>query len=235
MNPNYPLNPQDWSNTHLLLYFGIKAILAVACGGIVGLERELKSKPAGLKTNILICLGSAMFTTCSVLISNANGPGGFAGDPSRVAAQIVSGIGFLGGGVIIQARGGVVGLTTAATIWMVSALGVIIGLGFHNIALFVAAIVILILVSVSWFEDRVLGRSLTFHTEIVAADPEGETRATINALLAENDLVLESFDIEERSGGVGVMQIRYTGHREDQKKFNLSLWSTSGVKEIRQH
>jgi uncharacterized membrane protein YhiD involved in acid resistance len=235
MNQNFPLSPQDWSNLHLLSYFGLKALLAIACGGIVGLERELKNKPAGLKTNILICLGSAIFTSTSVLISNANGAGGFAGDPSRVAAQIVSGIGFLGGGVIIQARGGVVGLTTAATIWVVSALGVMIGLGYHNIALFLAAMVIVILVCVSWFEDRVLGRSLTFHTEIVVSDPEGETRTVINTMLAENDLVLESFDIEERGGGLGMMTIRYTGHRADQKKFNLALWSTHGVKEIRQH
>jgi uncharacterized membrane protein YhiD involved in acid resistance len=170
-----------------------------------------------------------------VLISNANGAGGAPGDPSRIASQIVSGIGFLGGGVIIQARGGVVGLTTAATIWVVSALGVTIGLGYHTISLFLAAIVIVILVSVSWFEDRVLGRSLTFHTEIVVKDPEGESRTAINSLLASNDLVLESFDIEERGNGMGMMTIRYTGHRADQKKFNLALWSTPGVKEIRQH
>ena len=95
--------------------------------------------------------------------------------------------------------------------------------------------VILILVCVSWFEDRVLGRSLTFQTEIIVKDPEGEARTAINALLASNDLVLESFDIEERANGQEIMMIRYTGHRADQKKFNLSLWSTPGVKEIRQH
>jgi len=235
MNPNFPLSPQDWSTLHLFLYFGVKILLAIACGGIVGLERELKNKPAGIKTNILICVGSMIFTFASVLLANVNAPyNGFPADSSRVAAQIVSGIGFLGGGVIIQARGGVVGLTTAATIWVVAALGMMIGLGFHNIALFLAAVVILILVTVSWFEDRVLGRSLTFHTEIVVSDPKGDTRTAINTLLAENDLVLESFDIEERAGGLGVMAIRYTGHRGDQKKFNLSLWSTPGVKEIRQ-
>lgn len=235
MNQNFPLSPQDWTNAHLLTYFGIKALLAIACGGIVGLERELKSKPAGIKTNILICLGSAIFTAVSVLISGAAGQEtGHYGDPGRIAAQIVSGIGFLGGGVIIQARGTVVGLTTAATIWVVSALGVTIGLGYHNIALFLAAMVILILVCVSWFEDRVLGRSLTFHTEILVNDPEGEARAAINGLLAENDLVLESFDISERGNGMGSMTIRYSGHRSDQKKFNLALWSTVGVKEIRQ-
>lgn len=216
------------------MFFGMKALLAIACGGLVGLERELKNKPAGIKTNILICLGSAIFTAVSMLISNTSAESGHYGDPGRIAAQIVSGIGFLGGGVIIQARGTVVGLTTAATIWVVSALGVMIGLGYHNVALFLAALVIAILVSVSWFEDRVLGRSLTFQTEIIITDPEGETRSAINALLAQHDLVLESFDISERGPGLGAMIIRYTGHRSDQSKFNLALWSTHGVKEIRQ-
>lgn len=208
--------------------------MAFLCGGIVGLERELKNKPAGLKTNILICLGSAIFTATSVLISNANGQGGAPGDPSRVAAQIVSGIGFLGGGVIIQARGTIVGLTTAATIWVVSALGVLIGLGYHNVAIFVSGFVILVLVSVSWFEDRVLGRSLTFATEILTDDASGESRHAINVLLVQHDLVLENFEIASRGGNENVMQISYAGHRRDQKKFNLALWGTPGVKEIRQ-
>ncbi|MBC7385854.1 MAG: MgtC/SapB family protein [Cryobacterium sp.] len=234
MNSNFPYSPQDWGVTHLFLYFGTKCLLAFFCGGIVGLERELKSKPAGLKTNILICLGSAIFTATSVLISNANGPGGAPGDPSRVAAQIVSGIGFLGGGVIIQARGTIVGLTTAATIWVVSALGVMIGLGYHNVAVFIAAIVILILVSVSWFEDRVLGRSIAFITEVLVDDPEGESRHAVNMLLVQHDLVLESFDITSRGEFQNMMTLRYSGHRSDQKKFNLALWGTPGVKEIRQ-
>jgi putative Mg2+ transporter-C (MgtC) family protein len=234
MNGFFPISPNDWAISHLLSYFGVKAVLAIACGGIVGLERELKNKPAGLKTNILICLGSCLFTTTSVLISNANGPGGFAGDPSRVAAQIVSGIGFLGGGVIIQARGTVVGLTSAATIWVVSALGVIIGLGYNNVAVFLTAVVITILVCVSWFEDRVLGRSLTFHTEIVIDDTKGETRNEINSLLVQYDLVLEGFDITDRGEHRSELSIRYTGHRADQKKFNLALWAAPGVKEIRQ-
>jgi putative Mg2+ transporter-C (MgtC) family protein len=234
MDTYFPLNPGDWAISHLLSYFGVKAILAIVCGGIVGLERELKNKPAGLKTNILICLGSAIFTTTSVLLSNATGAEGHYGDPGRVAAQIVSGIGFLGGGVIIQARGTVVGLTSAATIWVVSALGVAIGLGYNNVAVFLTAIVITILVVVSWFEDKVLGRSLTFHTEIVIDDPKGETRGSINALLVQYDLILESFDISDRGNHVSELSIRYTGHRGDQKKFNLALWAAPGVKEIRQ-
>jgi uncharacterized membrane protein YhiD involved in acid resistance len=234
MYSNFPFSPHDWGTVELLSFFAIKGFFAFVCGGIVGLERELKNKPAGLKTNILICLGSAIFTSASVLISNANGVGGAPGDPSRIAAQIVSGIGFLGGGVIIQARGTVVGLTTAAMIWLVSALGVMIGLGYHNVALFFAGFTILVLVTVSWFEDRVLGRSLTFVTEIMADDARGETRHAINALLVKHDLVLENFELSSVNDSESVMEIRYAGHRADQKKFNLALWATPGVKEIRQ-
>lgn len=235
MNTPFLLHPADWGFLELIQFFGLKTVLAFICGGIVGMERELKNKPAGLKTNMLICLGSAIFTAVSILISNANGPGGHFGDPGRVAAQIVSGIGFLGGGVIIQARGTVVGLTTAATIWVVSALGVAIGIGYHDVAVFLAVMVVLILLSVSWFEDRVLGRSITFHTEIIVDDLGGETRHVINTLLVQHDLVLESFDISGRGANQSAMTIRYSGHRADQKKFNLALWGTHGVKEIRQH
>ncbi|MGZ3696427.1 MAG: MgtC/SapB family protein, partial [Bdellovibrionota bacterium] len=80
----------------LWLSVGFKVILAIICGGLIGLERELKHKPAGLRTNILICLGSVLFTTVSVLM--AKSAPGTPGDPTRVGAQIVSGIGFLGGG-----------------------------------------------------------------------------------------------------------------------------------------
>lgn len=231
MDTPFLLHPPQWGFLGLTTFFGPKVIIALFCGGIVGLERELKNKPAGLKTNILICLGSAIFTAVSVLISKENGG---IGDPGRVAAQIVSGIGFLGGGVIIQARGTVVGLTTAATIWVVSALGVAIGIGYHDVAIVLATMVVLILLSVSWFEDRVLGRSLTFQSEILVDDLGGESRHAINTLLVEHDLVLEGFDIAPRAGDRSAMTIRYSGHRSDQKKFNLALWGTRGVKEIRQ-
>lgn len=105
-----------------------KLALAVLLGGTVGLERELSGKPAGLRTNILICVGSAMLMDLSVRIGITES-GVRIGDPARLAAQVVSGIGFLGAGTILQARGTVVGLTTAATIWVVAAIGLTIGAG----------------------------------------------------------------------------------------------------------
>lgn len=105
-----------------------KLALAVLLGGAVGLERELSGKPAGLRTNILICVGSAMLMDLSMRIGITD-TGVRIGDPARLAAQVVSGIGFLGAGTILQARGTVVGLTTAATIWVVAAIGLTIGSG----------------------------------------------------------------------------------------------------------
>ena len=95
--------------------------LATLLGGAIGLERELGGKPAGLRTNILICLGAVLYTSLSIDIA------GDRADPGRVAAQIVTGVGFIGAGTILHARGAVVGLTSAATIWVVAAIGVALG------------------------------------------------------------------------------------------------------------
>src|SRR3712207_3170052 len=111
----------EWNFAQLIHFFGPKVLVAIFCGGLIGLERELKGKPAGIKTNMLICLGATIYTCISVLISSSHSATGHYGDPARVAAQIVSGIGFLGGGSIIQSRGTIQGLTTAATIWVVAA------------------------------------------------------------------------------------------------------------------
>src|SRR5437762_12516000 len=113
--------------------------LATLFGGAIGLERELGGKPAGLRTNILICIGSALYTSVSLsMIGNG-------GDPTRVAGQIVTGVGFIGAGTILHARGAVVGLTSAATIWVVAAIGVALGGGYYAEALMATLLVIIVL------------------------------------------------------------------------------------------
>lgn len=228
-----PGTSTSWTFLQLLQYFGPKFFFAIVCGGLVGLEREMKNKPAGIKTNILICLGSALYTSVSVLLSVNIADTGHYGDPARVAAQIVSGIGFLGGGAIIQSRGTVLGLTTAATIWCVAAIGVCIGIGHADIAVICSITVVLVLVLTSLFEDRVLGRSLTFACEIVVDDPQGQVRMAINQALAQNNLIMDDFDIESR-GALSVLTCKYSGHRSDHKKFVLDLWSTPGIREVKQ-
>lgn len=115
-------------------------IVAATSGGLVGLERERAEKPAGLRTNMFICMGSCLFTLASLLSWKYISGESSTADPGRIAAQIVSGVGFLGAGVILKTKiGDIIGITTAATIWLVAAIGMVIGLGFPLLGLLVGA------------------------------------------------------------------------------------------------
>ncbi len=115
-----------------------KLSLSLALGAIIGLEREVLKKPAGLRTHILVAMGSALFTILSIH--------GFPGsDPSRVAAYVVAGIGFIGGGAILRSRVKVIGITTAASLFVTAAIGMACGVGFYTSALFVTAVSFIVL------------------------------------------------------------------------------------------
>lgn len=112
-----------------------RLVLASVFGGAIGLERELSGKEAGLRTNMLICVGASLLTVLSLRIGiYMVESGSVMGDPSRLMAAVISGIGFLGAGSIIQARGNITGLTTAATLWVVAAIGIAVGAGAYVIA-----------------------------------------------------------------------------------------------------
>jgi putative Mg2+ transporter-C (MgtC) family protein len=130
-----------------------RLLLAVALGGIIGAEREIRHKAAGLRTNILIALGSALFTIMSASMQTGTG------DPTRIAAQIVTGIGFLGAGAIIRTRGGVQGLTTAATVWVNAALGVAAGGGEFHLAIIGGVITVCVLLVLGRIERGIERRA----------------------------------------------------------------------------
>lgn len=118
----------------------LRLLLAVGLGALIGLERQHAKKPAGLRTHLLVCIGAALFTVASIY--------GFGegSDPARVAAGIVAGIGFLGAGAIISTREGIlVGLTTAASIWAVAAIGLAAGAGLYILAPVATAVVLIVL------------------------------------------------------------------------------------------
>jgi putative Mg2+ transporter-C (MgtC) family protein len=142
----------------------LKLLLATLCGGVIGFERKTAGKPAGLRTNMLICVGSALIMILSIHLSvtvseNLPSLSGMEnrinGDPARLAAQVVSGIGFLGAGAIMQSRGSVVvGLTTAATIWANSAIGLCLGAGYYALGVITTSIVLFILYVVRFIESK---------------------------------------------------------------------------------
>jgi putative Mg2+ transporter-C (MgtC) family protein len=119
-------------NVDVYLGMGIKIVTGLVLGSLVGYDREQKMKNAGIKTNVLICLGATLYTAISML-GHVQG-GGIGYDSARIPAQIVSGIGFLGAGAIMKDKGNIIGLTTAATIWVVASIGMTIGYGFPVIA-----------------------------------------------------------------------------------------------------
>ena len=127
--------------------FWLRLGAAVLCGGIIGLERQLRGKAAGIRTSILICLGTQLFVGLG---------SSFAGDrvdPTRVLAQVVTGIGFLGGGVILAREGLIIGVTSAAVIWVLAALGSLIGLGHLLAAIVLTLITVALLIGVELLES----------------------------------------------------------------------------------
>lgn len=225
--------PNNVSWLKLVEFFLPKILFAIACGAIVGSERELKGKPAGIKTNTLICLGAAIYTALSVLIAGS-GPQDRVqfGDPGRIAAQIVSGIGFLGGGVIIQARGTIVGLTTAATIWVIAALGIMIGLGYGWLAVVLSVTLVGMLILFSQIEERLLRRARMHECTIVWQLGASDVRAQIYRSLAQNDLMLDDFELNEVNGQAHV-RLKYHGTSADQKRFLAELWRLPGIREVK--
>lgn len=151
----------------------LRLLVAAALGGIIGIERQLKHRPAGLRTNMFICFGAALFTILSSLMS----PGG---EDTRIAAQIVSGIGFLGAGVIMRSGANVQGVTTAATIFVVAGIGMCSGSGLIFPAVLATALVWFGLFILGILENRVFGQIRFVQYQI-----DAPTSSDVSALLAD--------------------------------------------------
>lgn len=124
----------------LIQYFGPKLLIAIVCGLMVGIEREIKGKVAGIRSNLLICVGVTIFTSASFYYAEINK----TVDPTRIIGQIITGIGFLGGGAIYKSENRIIGFTTASFIWCIAAIGVLIGSGLYTISVLITLGLVLI-------------------------------------------------------------------------------------------
>lgn len=169
----------------------IRLGVAFLIGSIIGAERERHKKAVGLRTLILISVGSALFTILSIRISVF-----FGGEPSRIAANIVSGIGFLGAGVILEDRGRVVGLTTAATIWLTAALGMAAGAGEYLLAVGATAISIVVLILFTRFEEYL---NISSETRIyrITTKTSWNKYKSLKSLFKEHNLPIDSHKQEK--------------------------------------
>lgn len=140
----------------------ISLLLSLVCGLVLGIEREISNKWAGIRTHMLVCLGSCVFTILSIygfpiFVDPANINSHRFGDPTRIAAQILTGIGFIGGGTVLRHGTSVYGLTTAATLWLAASIGMACACKMYHLAMFVTPVVVGVIVLIRFFEKKFFG------------------------------------------------------------------------------
>ena len=201
----------------------ISILMSFVCGAIVGFEREKGHKPAGLRTQILICLGSAIFT----VVSMSPALGGH--EPGRIAAQIVTGVGFLGAGSILRERHQILGLTTAATIWTVSAIGIVVGAGYVTVGFGLSLGVLLVLGAFREVEAMLGGRCTSTPLTIVYRVDRGKARALIVDALDEAHGPHTIAGEATRPDGLAEMRIRYCDRHRDHRQLLADLAALTAV------
>ncbi len=178
----------------------LRLALAAALGGAVGVERELREREAGLRTHLLVALGSALFTIVSAYGFHAflsSGASVVRADPTRIAAQIVTGIGFLGAGAIIRQGFSVRGLTTAATLWVVAAIGLAVGAGYYSGALITTAVVLFSLYPLRIVAYRVIRRYRPEDRRLLVELPAGESPGAVIDEVERAGLRIASIDVSQ--------------------------------------
>lgn len=211
----------------------VRLLVAAAAGSVIGFERERLQWAAGLRTHMLVCVGS-----CLVIIVSAYGFSDVLGphvvlDPSRVAAQVVSGIGFLGAGTILL-RGEVVkGLTTAASLWAVAAIGLAIGTGLYVAGLATTAIVLLILAGIKPIEERFRDRTQTRQV-VISAKRNAISMATLHDVLGGRAARVRQFVLRQGSGDeCDAIEVTFTRLTRDATDDVVAkLRATAGVVEV---
>ncbi len=205
----------------------IKLCASLLLGGIIGAERERYKKDAGLRTTILISIGSTLFT----ILSERVGVGtGLNFDTSRIAANIVSGIGFLGAGVILQEHGRVKGLTTAATIWISAAIGMACGAGEFVLASITAILTMIVLVAFTKIEDK-LEVSIEERTYEITSKISWEKYKEIKNLFKSYGLIITKSKQEKKAGGDMVLTLEVSGPSKKHDKVVQKILSDKEIKE----
>lgn len=206
---------------------GVRLVLAMLLGGIIGWQRERTEKPAGFRTHILVCVGAALFTLVS-----AHGFFGTGADPARVASNIVVGIGFLGAGTIWRTGASVQGLTTAASLWTVAAIGTAAGIGYYFGAILTAAIALGVLTLFKVVEARIPRRGVG-HLILVTSDRPGQL-GRIGTALGAFGVNIEQLELSERRDDTVVLQLTLRlPARASRDDVLVALGDVEGVEEVR--
>lgn len=208
------MNESVWHISNLDLT--LRMVLAVVLGGFIGLERELSNHAAGFRTHILVCIGSTSIMLLSIygfsqFVSEPN----VRTDPARLAAQVISGIGFLGAGAILRNGSSISGLTTAASVWVVAAIGLSIGAGFYFPAVLATFLVLISLFLLNKWEKHLLRNRRNQDVVIKIYDRPG-TLGRIATKFGEQSIQIKNLVMESATGGTaesdesGIMELRFS-------------------------
>lgn len=211
-----------------ILEIVLKLVLAIALGGIIGLERKVSHKPAGIKTNIMVCVTSTMTMILAELI--VHDKAGVTDSILRMAAGMMTGIGFLGAGTIIREKGTVVGLTTASTIWFVSGLGLVIGAGYYVPALIFAVITLATLVIFREIEEPLFGRA-QYNYRIRAVE-DFNILPSVRKIALHYAVRMEKFSVKKDRDGIYI-GFSFTAPEQKELDFAQSILGLKGIEDLR--
>jgi putative Mg2+ transporter-C (MgtC) family protein len=211
----------------------LRLAVAAALGGAIGFERELREREAGLRTHLLVSVGAAVFTLVSAYGFADFDYGvetGITLDPTRIAAQIVTGIGFLGAGAIIRQGLSIRGLTTAATLWVVAAIGMAAGAGYYSPAVLATLIVLLSLWPLRIVSHRLLVRIRPEEGRLVVTLPPGASAAPLLDLLERFGARIDTLELEDGEGG---RLVAATVHLDDRERAGEMVERVTAMADVR--
>jgi putative Mg2+ transporter-C (MgtC) family protein len=203
-------------------------LVALVCGGVIGFERQKREKPAGLRTLILVCMGSAAFTMAGYAFTTSTG------DSGRVAAQIVTGIGFLGAGVILHSRDNISGATTAATIWVTASVGMLAGAGYAGGAVGLTILVRFVLGGVAAYEARLFGHQPPVRVALDFDPSEGRTRVRLDRILIDYGVSTSEIDWTAVAAGMDRLTLNLQLPRRHLRELLDDLVNIPEVKRVKE-
>ena len=201
-----------------------RLLLAALLGGIIGLERQLRHKPAGLRTNMFICFGAAMFTVLSKQLA------GVESDSARIAAQIIPGIGFIGAGSILHAKTSISGLTTAATLFVVASVGMAAGGGLYLTAIFATIMILIALVVLGRMEVVFSLKMFATSYEVMGRNVDAMLRE-VNRILDAEQLTMHSIHIADADPDFRLV-FAVDGEREQQNELSIKLHESNAFSTV---
>ena len=201
-----------------------RLLLASVLGGLIGLERQLRHRPAGLRTNMFICFGAALFTVLSRQLA------GTASDSARIAAQIIPGIGFIGAGSILHARASVTGLTTAATLFVVAGVGMAAGGGLYLTAIFATGMILIGLVLLGKMEAVFGLKTFASSYEVNGQNVDGMLRE-VNRILETEQLSMQSIHIADAKPGFRLV-FSFNSEQEQHQIVSLRLHESNAFASV---